>query len=429
MVLALFVIFFVLIILGIPIGVSIGLAVFSVILCSGQVSCVIASQALIRQISSFSLVAIPFFMLAGEIMEKSGITQKLVDFADAVVGWITGGLAYVAIFTGILMGGISGSGPADTAALGGIMIPSMIKSGYPKNYSAAALAASGSIGAIIPPSITMVVLAGILGESVGAMLMAGLVPGILIGLLMMLVSGLICHYKKYAIRDKSEFSWEKLGRAFVNALIPMMAPLMIVGGIVLGIFTATEASVVVSVYTLIIGLFVYRTIKLRDLKEIFSSAIVSSANVLLIIGVSAGFSWVLTYNNFPSLVTGLMLGISTNKFVIVLLVNIIFLVGGMFMEGLALILMFVPIFQPIMAAVGVNPMIFGVMVLINVVIGTLTPPVGVCLFVSSSISGEKVTSIGRAVLPFVGCMVLVMFLVVLLPDIVMFVPRLAGLAG
>ena len=151
MVLALFVIFFVLIILGIPIGVSIGLAVFSVILCSGQVSCVIASQALIRQISSFSLVAIPFFMLAGEIMEKSGITQKLVDFADAVVGWITGGLAYVAIFTGILMGGISGSGPADTAALGGIMIPSMIKSGYPKNYSAAALAASGSIGAIIPP--------------------------------------------------------------------------------------------------------------------------------------------------------------------------------------------------------------------------------------------------------------------------------------
>ncbi|MCI8745986.1 MAG: TRAP transporter large permease subunit, partial [Lachnospiraceae bacterium] len=173
----------------------------------------------------------------------------------------------------------------------------------------------------------------------------------------------------------------------------------------------------------------YRTIKLRDLKGIFSSAIVSSANVLLIIGVSAGFSWVLTYNNFPSLVTGLMLGISTNKFVIVLLVNIIFLVGGMFMEGLALILMFVPIFQPIMAAVGVNPMIFGVMVLINVVIGTLTPPVGVCLFVSSSISGEKVTSIGRAVLPFVGCMVLVMFLVVLLPDIVMFVPRLAGLAG
>ena len=424
MIIALFVIFFALILIGVPIAGSIGLAVFGVIIFSGQVSPVVVAQAMIRQMGSFSLVAIPFFMLSGEIMEKSGITQRLVDFADAVVGWITGGLAYVSIFSGMLMGGISGSGPADTAALGGILIPSMEKAGYPKEYASATLAAAGSIGAIIPPSITMVVLAGILSQSVGSMLMAGLIPGILIGVLMMVTSGVICHRRQYAISDKTEFSWNKLGRSLKNAVLALLAPIIIVGGIVAGIFTATEASVVVCVYTLFVGMFVYKTVKLSELKELFTNAIVSSANVLLIIGICAGFSWVLTYNNFPAAVTSLILNISSSKLVIVLLINIIFLIGGMFMEGLALILMFVAIFMPVMASVGVSPMTFGVMVLINVVIGTLTPPVGVCLFVASSISGASVTRIGKAVLPFVLCMLFVMFLVVAVPGIATWIPSL-----
>ena len=191
-----------------------------------------------------------------------------------------------------------------------------------------------------------------------------------------------------------------------------------------GIFTATEASVVVSVYTLVVGMFIYRTVRVKDLKEIFSSAIVSSATVLIIIGICSGFSWILTYYNFPNMVSQLLMSISTNKLVIVLLVNIVFLIGGMFMEGLALILMFVPIFAPIMTAVGVSPMVFGTMILINVVIGTLTPPVGVCLFVSSSISGEKVVRIGKASIPFILCMVAVMFLVVLFPELATFVPSM-----
>lgn len=424
MILLLFAVFLLLIIAGLPIAVAIGLSAFTVIFVSGDIQPMVMAQAFTRQVGSFSLVAIPFFMLAGSIMEKSGITQKLVNFADAVVGWITGGMAYVAIFAGMLMGGISGSGPADTAALGGILIPSMVKAGYPKSYSSAVIAASGSIGAIIPPSITMVVLAGVLSQSVGSMLMAGLVPGILIGLLLMICSGVICHTKKYAINDKTQFSWAKLWKTFLDAILALLAPTIIVVGIMGGIFTATEASVVVSVYTLVVGMFIYRTVRIKDLKEIFSSAIVSSATVLIIIGICSGFSWILTYYNFPNMVSQMLMSISTNKLVIVLLVNIVFLIGGMFMEGLALILMFVPIFAPIMTAVGVSPMVFGTMILINVVIGTLTPPVGVCLFVSSSISGEKVVRIGKASIPFILCMVAVMFLVVLFPELATFVPSM-----
>ena len=241
---------------------------------------------------------------------------------------------------------------------------------------------------------------------------------------MMVTSGVICHRRQYAISDKTEFSWNKLGRSLKNAVLALLAPIIIVGGIVAGIFTATEASVVVCVYTLFVGMFVYKTVKLSELKELFTNAIVSSANVLLIIGICAGFSWVLTYNNFPAAVTSLILNISSSKLVIVLLINIIFLIGGMFMEGLALILMFVPIFMPVMASVGVSPMTFGVMVLINVVIGTLTPPVGVCLFVASSISGASVTRIGKAVLPFVLCMLFVMFLVVAVPGVATWIPSL-----
>lgn len=424
MIVSLFAIFFILILIGVPIAASIGLSTFGVIIFSGQVSPVVVAQAMIRQMGSFSLVAIPFFMLSGEIMERSGITQRLVDFADSVVGWITGGLAYVSIFSGMLMGGISGSGPADTAALGGILIPSMEKAGYPKAYASATLAASGSIGAIIPPSITMVVLAGVLSQSVGSMLMAGLIPGVLIGLLMMLTSGIICHVKQYAVSDKTEFSCKKLWYTFKKAILALLAPIIIVGGILGGIFTATEASVVVSVYTLAVGMFIYKTVRVKDLKDIFCNAIVSSANVLLIIGICSGFSWILTYNNFPQAVTELILSISSNKIIIILLVNIIFLIGGCFMEGLALILMFIPIFSPIMTSIGVSPMTFGVMVLINVVIGTLTPPVGVCLFVSSSISGESVMRIGKAVIPFIACMVFVMFLVVAVPGVATWIPSL-----
>lgn len=418
----LFVFFFVFLFLGVPIAFSIGLASVVVILTSGNASLIIIPQKITVALSSFSLVGIPFFILAGEIMENSGITQKLVDFSKALIGWVTGGLSYVSIFTGMLLGGISGSGVADTAALGSIMIPSMKKEGYPTAYAAAIQAASGSIGVIIPPSITMIVLGGITNISVAKMFMAGVFPGILVALFMMLFSYLICRKRGYGIDDKTPLSLKTLGKTFSKAILPLLAPVIIVGGILGGVFTATEASVVAVAYTLFIGMVVYKTIKLKDLKRILINTVKSTANVAIIIGLSASFGWLLTFGNFSQIISNLVIGISSNKYVILLLINIVFFIGGMFLEGGALIIMFVPIFMPIALQAGIDQLLFCLLITMNIVIGQLTPPVGVCLYVAAGISGTRLEDISKNIIPFIGAIMLVMILCVLIPPLVSFLP-------
>ena len=311
---------------------------------------------------------------------------------------------------------------ADTAALGSIMIPSMKKEGYPVAFAAALQAASGSIGVIIPPSITMIVLGGITNISVAKMFMAGVFPGILVGFLFMFFSFLITKKNGYGVNDKIPFTLKRLGKSFISALLPLLAPVIIIGGILGGIFTATEASVVAVAYTLFIGMFVYRTISLKDLKRILINTVRSSANVLIIIGLSASFGWLLTYGNFSQQISHLVMNISTNKYIILLLINLVFFIGGMFLEGGALIIMFVPILMPIATQVGVDPLLFCVLITMNIVIGQLTPPVGVCLYVASGISGSKLEDISKNVIPFIGAIVLVMLLCVLIPPLVDFLP-------
>lgn len=424
MIALLFIAFFLLLIFGVPVGIALGVASIITILCEGTIPLLVIPQKMFISMNSFTLLAIPFFMLTGVIMDKSGLTQRLVNFADSIIGWTKGGMSYVSVTSGMLMGGISGSAPADTAALSSVMTPSMVKMGYPARFAAALQAASGSIGIIIPPSIPMVVLGGIASISVGKLFLGGIIPGLLIGVLLMVVSGIICNKYKYGVSKSNSFSIDYFLGSFKKAILPLLAPVIIIGGILTGIFTPTESSVIAVVYTLILGLVVYKSIKIRELPAIFMEAIVSSGNVLLIIAASSLFSWILVSHNFPQILSELITGVSDNPIFIILVINLIFIIGGMFIEGLALLIMFVPILLPIALSAGMDPIVFGVMIVINIAIGTLTPPVGVCLFVACSSSGVKLDHAIKSAIPFVLVLCLALVLVVLFPALVTYIPSL-----
>jgi C4-dicarboxylate transporter, DctM subunit len=420
----LFITFFLLLIIGIPVGISLGVSAIFIIVWEGTIPLLVIPQKMFISMNSFTLLAIPFFMLTGVIMDKSGLTQRLVNFADSIIGWTKGGMSYVSVTSGMLMGGISGSAPADTAALSSVMTPSMVKMGYPARFAAALQAASGSIGIIIPPSIPMVVLGGIASISVGKLFLGGIIPGLLIGVLLMVVSGIICTKYKYGVSKTNSFSFRYFTDSFKKAILPLFAPIIIVGGILTGVFTPTESSVIAVVYTLILGLIVYKSIKIRQLPKIFMEAIVSSGNVLLIISASSLFSWILVSHNFPQLLSDLITSVSDSPIFIIFVINIIFILGGMFIEGLALLIMFVPILLPIAMSAGMDPIVFGVMIVINIAIGTLTPPVGVCLFVACSSSGVKLDHAMKSAIPFVLVLCFALVLVVLFPSLVTFIPSL-----
>lgn len=425
MVILLFGIFFIFLFLGVPVAFAVGIATCVVLMASGTVPMSIVAQRMNIALSSFSLLAIPFYIFAGKIMERGGITQKLVDFAQSLVGWLTGGMCYVSVLTGMLLGGISGSGSADTAALGSIMVPAMEKSGYPKDFSSALQAAAGSIGVIIPPSITMIVLGSITGVSVAKMFMGGVIPGILVGLFMMLFAFFNCKARGFGEGGKVPFALKKLWKCFVRAIPALLAPAIIVVGILGGICTATEASVIVCAYALILSLFFYRTIKIKDLFDLLVEAVIGSSTVLIIIAMSSSFGWVLTYINFSSDVATFTGSISSNPYILLLIINVFFLIGGMFLEGAALMIMLVPIMMPLATAAGVNDLVFCLLITMNIVIGQLTPPVGTCLYVISSISGSKLERISVEILPFIGAILLVMVLCVIFPALITWIPGFA----
>lgn len=418
----LFAVLFVLLFLGIPIGIAIGIAALAVVAVEGVVPLLIVPQKMLTAMNTWTLLALPFFMLVGVIMDKSGITDRLVSFASSLVGWLRSGMSYVSVFTGMLMGGISGSAPADTAALSGVMIPSMRRLGYPGAYAAALQAASGAIGIIIPPSIPMVVLGSVTSISVGGLFLGGLLPGILIGLSLMVISAIICRRRGYGEKTTTPFSFSKAVLSTREAFLPLLAPIIIVGGILTGVFTPTESGGVAAVYTLFLGMMIYKKISLRDLPAIFLEATVSAANVVLIIAASALFSWFLTKNGVPQAISTFLLSISDSQWFILFAVNLIFFIGGMFLEGIALIIMFVPILLPVALQVGISPVFFGVMVVINIAIGTLTPPVGVCLFVASSSGNESFEAVTHRAMPFVGAVAAVLILCCFFPEIITYIP-------
>ncbi len=416
---------FLVIVTGTPIAVALGVAAIAELVMQGEVPLMIAAQRIFNGVNSVTLMGIPLFMLVGSIMERSGITQKLIDFANSLVGWLRGGLCYVGVLTGILMGGISGSAPADTAALSSIMVPSMERSGYPREFSAALMASSGTLGIIIPPSMPMIVMASITGISVGKLFLGGIIPGVMIGVSFMAVCAIVCLRRGYDKDHKTRFNLKQLGRTFIHAFLPILAPVIIVGGILTGVFTATESAIAAVVYTLLLSMVIYRTIKPKDLPKMFVESIVSASNVMFIIGTCSLFAWIMQSNNFQQVILNLFGESVHNRYWVMFIVNMVFFIGGFFLEGTAMQIMFMPVLFPVIQAAGISTIAFGVTVIVNIAIGNLTPPVGVCLYVASNSARAKVEGIIKEIIPFVAVALLDIVILVIFPQLIDWIPSLA----
>ena len=411
--------------MNIPIAISIALASVAAILYQGSIPLVVVVQKMVIAADSFPLMAVPFFVLAGSVMEHGGISKKLINCANAIVGRFTGGLALVAVIASLFFGAISGSAAATVAAIGGILIPSMVRRGYDVDYATAVQATAGTLGVMIPPSIPMVVYGVLTGASIGTLFIAGIFPGILVGISLMIVAYIIAKKKGY--RGEARSSKADIIKAFKDAIFALLMPVIILGGIYGSVFTPTEAAVVAVVYGFIIGAFVYKELKLSKIKEVLLSTAVTTGTVMFIIATAAIFGWILASEQIPQVVAVSILSISDNPIVILALINILLLILGTFMETVAAIIIVVPVLMPIINQMGIDPIQFGIIVVVNLAIGMVTPPLGVCLFVGCGISNIKLEAITKAIWPFLIVMIIDIILLTYIPAISTFLPRLLGM--
>jgi len=372
--------------------------------------------------TSFTLLAIPFFILAGNLMNTGGMTQRLVHFAQCLVGHIRGGLGHVAVVTNMIMAGMSGSAVADATGTATILIPSMEKAGYPRAFSAALVGAASTIGPIIPPSIPFVIFGSITGTSVGRLFLGGFLPGVLMGLFLMLTVAILAKRRGYP-RELRATSRELLIAA-LQATPAWGAPIIIIGGILAGIFTPTEAAVAASLYALILGMLVYGEIKTADLPRILWETIQNTIQVMFIVSAAGIFGFLLVRQQVTTtLVEGLM-ALTTTPWIVLLIINVILLILGCFMEAIAIMLLTIPVFMPLIARVGVDPVHFGVMLTLNMMIGLLTPPVGMCLYAVSSVSKVPLWPLAKELWPHIVALAVCLGLVTYIPDLVLWIPNL-----
>ncbi len=375
--------------------------------------------------NSFPLMAIPFFMLAGELMNRGGISARIVGFAQAMVGHFRGGLAQVNVVDSMLFAGISGSAVADVSALGSIIIPQMEKKGYPKPFAAAITAASAIIGPIIPPSGIMIIYAYVMGESVAALFLAGIVPGILIGVALMITIKLMAdRYKLPEALPRA--TWGEAGKAAGAAFWPLMTPVLLMGGILSGVFTPTEAAAVAVGYSFVISIFILKTLTWRDVPGVLTRAGITSSVVMLLVGAAMAFKTVAALAHTPELLASTLLSITENPLYLLLLVNLLLFIVGMFLDAGPAIIILGPILAPIFTSLGVDPVHFAIVMTVNLTIGLLTPPMGLVLFATSAVSGLRVETIARAVVPFLLVEFAVVLLITFVPAIPLTLPRLLG---
>lgn len=422
MALLLFLVLISLFIIGVPIAFSLGLASAVTVWHGDLMPMLVIAQQLIASVNSFPLMAIPFFILAGYLMQGGGISQRLVDFSNTLVGSMTGGLAMVAIVTSLFFAAISGSGAATTAAIGSILIPAMLAKGYPGGYAAANQAASGALGVIIPPSIPLILYAIAANVSVGDMFIAGILPGILVTLSLLLFAYFFAKANGLGGNDKS--SWLEVLRAGRKAILAIFMPVIILGGIYGGIFTPTEAAVIAVVYSFLVGFVIYREIKLIDLLDILKQSAVTTAVVLSIIGAAGLYGRILQRLRVPNMISEFALSTIESPLLFIILANLLLLAAGMFIEAAAAILIFVPILLPIAIGFGLDPVHFGIIMVVNLAMGMFTPPVGLNLFVASQISNIGITRLTWAVLPFVGIVLINLLIISLLPFLSTWLPSL-----
>jgi tripartite ATP-independent transporter DctM subunit len=412
-------------VLGIPIAFCLGItAAVSLVMLDLPLG--VVAQRIFTGIDSFPLMAVPFFVLAGDLMNYGGTTMRLVRFSNALVGWVRGGLAHTNIVASMFLAGISGSAVADASAIGGILIPGMVKEGYDVDFSAAVTASASTMGPIIPPSILMVIYGVTTGVSIGALFAAGFIPGVLIGFSLMAVAYVIArkrNYPKLAMMSLPEFVI-----AFRKAIFALLAPVIILGGILAGVFTPTEAAAVAVAYAFFVGIFVFRELRMADMPRILVQSGVTTSVLLLVIGTANVLAWVLSAEQIPQRIAQTMLGISRDPYFILLLLNLFLLVVGMFMEGGAAIIILAPVLAQVAQSVGLHPLHFGFVMVLNLVIGLLTPPLGVCLFVACSIARISLAELVKAILPFLLVEIGVLFLVSYFPMVALWIPKLLGYA-
>lgn len=421
-VLILVVSFFAMIILRFPIAFAIGLSSILTTLYLGLPLQQIA-QLMVKGVNVFTLMAVPFFILAGEIMGAGGISDKLIELSNALIGWVRGGLAMVNVIASMFFGGISGSSTADTASLGTILIPMMKDEGYDEEFATNITMTSSVQGLLIPPSHNMVMYATVAGSvSVGRLFLAGYVPGIVLGIALCIYSYYVAVKRNYPKGDP--FSIKNVIRTIGSSIWGLITVLIVVFGVVAGVFTATESAAIAVLWSIFVSIVIYRKIRLRDLWHLMERSLNTLAIVLILISTSQVFGWLLTYLKMPEMIANVILGISDNRIVILLILNILMLVLGTIMDMSAIILVATPILLPIATSVGVDPVHFGAIMILNLGIGLLTPPVGGTLFVGSAVSGVKIERLIKGLLPQLGVMIIVLLIITYIPDAVMWLPNL-----
>lgn len=416
--------FFLLLFLNMPIAIALGLST-AVTLLIFDLPIQSLPSTLYSSLTKFTLLAIPFFFLAGLILEKAGISRRLINLAQTLTGHFTGGLAIVAVLAATFFASISGSGPATMAAVGSLIIPAMMNAGYRGGMAGGLLATAGGIGIILPPSIAYIVYGVIAEASIGKLFIAGIIPGILMALALAISSYFIA--KKEKIPTLPKASGKEIWAAFKDAIWGLLAPIIILGGIYSGYFTATESAVVAVFYGLFVGLFIYKEIKIKELPKILLESTKTTAMIMLIIASASSFAWLITVEGIASDLADTLMSFANNKYTMLFMINIILLIAGMFVDAISAFYIFLPIFLPIMASMGIDPIHFGVLMTLNLAIGLVTPPVGLDLYVACGLTGLSLKKISVGVIPFIIVALIVLALVTYIPSLSLFLPNILNM--
>jgi tripartite ATP-independent transporter DctM subunit len=419
--------FVILLLLNVPIAISIGVSTILTMLftIAPLPAITTVAQQMATGINSFALLAIPFFILSGLLMGRGGIARRLIDFAKVLVGMFPGGLAYVNVLSCMFFGAISGSAVAATSAIGGFMLPVMEKEGYDRDFNAAITVTSSTTGLLIPPSNVLIVYSlASGGVSIAALFIAGYLPGILVGLGLIGVAAVLSVLNKYPIAGRVMLM-DSL-KKFFAAIPSLLLIVIVIGGIIAGFFTATEASAVAVIYSFILSVIIYREVKIKEIPSILLKTVETTAIVMLLIGTSKAMSWILSYENIPQTISATLIALTESKIVILLIINLILLAVGTFMDMTPAILIFTPIFLPVAVELGIDPIHFGIIMVLNLCIGLCTPPVGSVLFVGCGIAGTTISRLIKPLIPFYIAMIIALILVTYIPEISMFLPRFFG---
>lgn len=421
MAMLLFVSFIILIFIGVPVAFSLGISSL-IYLIVADIPLTIIPQKMFGGLNSFVLLCIPGFILAGNLMNAGGITDRIINFANNCVGHIRGGLGLANVGSSMGFAGISGTALADTASIGAVLIPAMKKEGYGAGFSAAVTASSSTVGPIIPPSLPMIIVGTLASVSIGDLFLAGALPGILLGFGLMIPTYIISVKRNYPKGERKSF--REIWKSFTGAFWALFMTIIILFGILGGYFTPTEASIIAVLYAFVIGIFVYKELPLRKIPEIMLSSMTSTASIMLLVGFANLFGWIMVSEQIPGLVADAILSISSNPIVVILLINLLLLFVGTFMETIAALVILFPVLLPVAVSVGMDPVQFGVMMVLNLVIGLVTPPVGVCLFVASQIGKVSIGKTTRELVPFLGVSLAILLLVAFVPQVTLFLPSL-----